>query len=118
MKITREVERYNPILTNIIYNGKVRLSKDEELLDRSIKEIICIEDAIKVENEYAFWKFGENVKLIDVEVRNSFPNVILLILKCAIKFNHYVTRDLMINDKLTDNSCPHCNSREDWAHVV
>lgn len=80
--------------------------------------MICIEDAVKSEHEYTHRKFGDNIKFVDVEARNSFPNAPPSILKSTIKFNYYTMRDILINEKIADNSCLQCNNREDWIHII
>ena len=81
--------------------------------ERGIKELARIIDSQKIEYQYAFKQFGENVKFIDLEARNIFRNISILIIIYSIKFNYYRIRDHKINNKLVDERCPCCNSVED-----
>ena len=80
------------------------------IINRSIKELICTNNPVKFEYKYAHRKFGEDVKFIDMKARNYFPNASPTIMKCTIKFNHYATRDLLINEKIANESYPRCNN--------
>jgi len=92
--------------------------KDRLIIDRSIKELIRINNAVKFKYEYVHRKFSEDVKFIDMEARNCFQNVSPAIMKCTIKFNYYSTRDLLINEKIADESFPQCNNWEDWSYII
>ena len=72
-----------------------------------------------MEFEYAYRKFGERANLIDLKVRNTFNNKVMpSLLKCTIKFNHYATRELLINKEMQDDSCSRCKVREDWVYII
>ena len=100
-KIIRENERFNSSMTNLKPLEWLQLLINNQMVDQSIKELIQIKDAKCVEFEYAHRKFGDRVNLIDLVVRNTFNNeAMLLLLKSAIKFNHYATRELLINKEM------------------
>jgi len=65
-------------------------------------------------------KFKHLAEFVDVEARNSFRSkeIIVLVIKCAHGYNHYGTRDAMINGKLTEKECPRCSEIEMWDHVI
>ena len=86
--------------------GYFQLKKDGLIIDRSIKELIHINDAVKFEYKYGHRKFSKNIKFVDIEAKNCFRNASLTIMKCAIKFNYYTTRDLLINEKIANESYP------------
>ena len=90
-----------------------QLLSNNQIVHQSIKELIRIEDAKLAEFEYAYRKFRERANLIDLEARNTFNNEVMpLLIKSTIKFNHYATRELLINKEMQDDSCPRCNARE------
>ena len=99
------MERSNPITMNIINKGYYLLVKDKVMIDRNVKELIRVEYEKHVKYKYTFHKFGENVNLIDIEARYVFPNITWSVLKCSIKFNYFLMRDIIINYKLQDDSC-------------
>ena len=84
-----------------------------------MKEIIRNKDTKRVEYGYTYKKFSANTELINLEARNVFPNkATLSLLKCSIKFNHYAMRDIIINEKLQDDSYLRYNKKENWVHVI
>ena len=59
------------------------------------------------------------VKMIDMEVRNSFQHgTTLSILKSVVKFNYHGMRNKMINQGLTSSKYPRYFMNEDWLHIV
>ena len=58
--------------------------------------------------------------MIDLEARNYFSKGIVLIsiINCCFRFNHYVSRDRIINYGMAVEECPRCSQREDWYHVI
>ena len=84
------------------------------------KKIIKIKDSIKIEVDYTIIKFGEKIALIDLEVRNIFNTILILMLmiKCMNSFNHYGKRDILINQQRVTNKYPRCNEPETWEYIV
>ena len=91
---------------NIKYFGYYSLQKDDLLCKRGIKELVRIIDTQKTEYQYAYKQFGETVKLINLEARNAFRNPSISMIKYSMKFNHYRTRNHIINNKLVDKIYP------------
>ena len=80
-----------------------------------MKEMVRICDAMKEEQNYINRKFKNNSKVIDMNVRNYFPigSIKVSTLKCCYGFNHYATRDRIVNHGLVNEECPQCSSKED-----
>ena len=82
--------------------------------------MIRIIDRREEEKKYVKKKFGYKADFIDIEARNSFQTnkIIISIIKCAHRYNHYSLRDVMINENMVEANCPWCNQIEMWDYVI
>ena len=84
-----QVDQFEGI-TNIKHMGNYSILKENNILSRGIKEIICIEDIIKCEMNFIKQKFEDYKEIIDYEARNAFSKVVLIsTLKYIYGFNHH-----------------------------
>ena len=93
--------------------------KNENMLSRSIQEIIRMLDAKKLEEKHGEKKLGYEHEHIDKEARNVFNsrNITTSIIKCAHGCNHFGLRDLMISNNMIETYCPRYQMVETWDIV-
>ena len=105
---------------NTKYFGEYALIQDDKLAIRSIAETFRIIDAIDEEKNYIKEKYPVYYKLIDQKARNCFNvgSTTISMIKCSYSFNHYATRDKIINYGTTVEECSWCSQKETWSHMI
>jgi len=84
-----------------------------------VRESIRKLDAMEAEDEYTKAKYKDKVELIDTEAQNCFSKAqSMCSIKCSYGFNHYATRDKVINYGLVSKECPRCSRKETWCYIV
>ena len=101
-------------MTNIQYLGSYEMMYHQLQTSKSISKSIRIIDAKNKEYQYIKDKYSNFHELIDYEARNYFlaGSTTISMLKCAYSFNHYATRDKIINYGMIVEECPQCSHHE------
>ena len=113
-KITIERDRK----TNVKCYRHNGIEKERNFMSRFVKETMRILDANKKEKEYLNEKLGFRSNLIDIEARNLFRKVTVLMIKYAYRHNYYRLRCTLANNNMVEAVCLRCCRIETWEYAM